>query len=400
MAFNLSNQGNIAVFYDDDELGLQQKFIGKGTIVTTITGMKYRPNYKSTLEKLDLDVVVEAKPEPDNPYDPNAIAVYYERELIGYVPKKDIPFIMPNVDDTGTECVIDNMDDGYVGIKLKASFKHLGKRPQYDLPPLKFLDNESLMTEDDFRKKYLKRGTIFTSKGEKAPKQKKPKEGKGVNKDIVDYSFDLELELGDKDTRDLVESMIDLSIALGKEVYFEGAFRDDEVVMVGHGVNMKFPISHDDITEAVMNGQKVKIIPNLSIKTRRNSSINTKVFIYKEKKCDKSQKTYNPFEDEKLKVVKKMSFQDIMDGSKKKLKYFKDLETDISNGVERFCEVKSDGTSLSLFDMESDFDTEIWLFDEEIESYAEKGYKIWAKITKIEDSFEDFYVGYEIIVVE
>ena len=137
MAFNLSTQGHIAVFYDDEELGFQQKFIGKGIIVTTVTGMKYRPNYESTLEKLDIDVVVEAKPEPENPYDPNAIAIYYEDEIIGYVPKKDIPFIMPNVDDNGTECVIDTMDDGYVGIKLKVSFKHLGKRPQQDLPALK-----------------------------------------------------------------------------------------------------------------------------------------------------------------------------------------------------------------------------------------------------------------------
>lgn len=403
MAFNLSTQGHIAVFYDDDELGFQQKFIGKGTIVTTITGMKYRPNYESTLEKLDVDVVVEAKPEPNNPYDTNAIAIYYENEIIGYVPKKDIPFIMPNVEDNGTECVIDNMDDGYVGIKLKVSFKHLGKRPQHDLPALKFLDSESLMTEAEFTKKYLKKKSIFTSTEPEKPKQEQTKlenfKQEGLIKDMamnIDYSFDLELELGSASTRSTVESMIKSAINEGKKVYFENALIDDEIIMIGYGVDMKFPIDNEHINEAVENGQKVRIIPNLSLKTNRTSSINTEAFVYK--------KTYNPFKDESLKVLKRLSSSQIIDSDKWSYKYSKCLKTDLSNGIERILEAYYDCCFIStLYDFQKNIDTEIYVFDDEIESLAQKGYKVWAKITNVRDVNEwidDFFVDFEIIVVE
>lgn len=402
MAFNLSTQGHIAVFYDDDELGFQQKFIGKGTIVTTITGMKYRPNYESTLEKLGIDVVVVAKPEPNNPYDTNAIAIYYENEIIGYVPKKDIPFIMPNVDDNGTECVIDNMDDGYVGIKLKVSFKHLGKRPQQDLPALKFLDSESLMTEAEFTKKYLKKKSIFTSTELEKPKQKQTKlenfKQENLIKDMaknIDYSFDLELELGSASTRSTVESMIKSAIKEGKNVYFDNTLIDDEIVMLGYGVDMKFPIDNEYINEAVENGQKVRIVPNLSIKTSRSSSIKTEAFVYK--------KAYDPFKDESLKILKRLSGYQIVLADKWSYKYMKCLKTDLSNGIERILDGQYDCFMLTLYDIQKNIDTEIYIDDKEIESFAEKRYKIWAKITNIRDiaeGIDDFFVDYEIIVVE
>lgn len=408
MAFNLSTQGHIAVFYDDEELGLQQKFIGKGTIVTTITGMKYRPNYESTLKNLDIDVVVVAKPEPNNPYDANAIAIYYKHEIIGYVPKKDVPFIMPNVDDNGTECVIDTMDDGYVGIKLKVSFKHLGKRPQNDLPALNFLDSECLMTEAEFTKKYLKKKSVFTSTEQEKPKQEKTKQKQtkledlkqeNLIKDItenIDYSFELELELGSARTRSTVESMIKSAIKNGKKVYFENALIDDEIVMIGYGVDMKFPIDNENINEAVENGQKVRIIPNLSIKTNRKSSINTETFVYK--------KTYNPFKDESLKILKKMSKTEIVFSDKWSYKYTKCLKTELSNGIERILEAYYDCCFMStLYDIQKNIDTDILVLDDELESLAKKGYKVWAKITNIREignGIDDFYVDLEFIVTE
>ena len=408
MAFNLSAQGHIAVFYDDDELGFQQKFIGKGTIVTTITGMKYRPNYESTLEKLGIDVVVVAKPEPNNPYDTNAIAIYYGNEIIGYVPKKDIPFIMPNVDDNGTECVIDNMEDGYVGIKLKVSFKHLGKRPQNDLPALNFLDSESLMNEVEFTKKYLKKKSIFTSSEQEKTKiesseQKQTNLGNIKQEDFikditknVEYSFDLELELGSARTRSTVESMIKSAIKDGKKVYFENALIDDEIVMIGYGVDMKFPIDNENINEAAENGQKVRIIPNLSVKTNRASSINTEAFVYK--------KTYNPFKDESLKILKRLSNTQIVFSDRWSYKYTKCLKTDLSNGIERILEAYYDCCFMStLYDIQKNIDTEIYIFDDEIDSLAKKGHKVWARITNVRDvgsGIDDFIVDFEIIVVE
>ena len=47
----------------------------------------------------------------------------------------------------------------------------------------------------------------------------------------------------------------------------------------------------------------------------------------------------------------------------------------------------------------------MFISDEELKSYAEEGYKIWAKFLYVKDvefkGFEDYFdVGYEIIVVE
>lgn len=39
------------------------------------------------IEKLVLGAIVTLVPEPDNPYDPEAVAVYFEKTKLGYIPK-------------------------------------------------------------------------------------------------------------------------------------------------------------------------------------------------------------------------------------------------------------------------------------------------------------------------
>ena len=39
------------------------------------------------IEELSLGTTVNLKLEPDNPYDPNAVAVYYEDTKLGFIPR-------------------------------------------------------------------------------------------------------------------------------------------------------------------------------------------------------------------------------------------------------------------------------------------------------------------------
>ncbi|MGX7163949.1 HIRAN domain-containing protein [Enterococcus massiliensis] len=45
------------------------------------------------IDELSLGQVVELKPEPDNPHDPNAVAIYYKEHKIGYVPEAKNDFL-------------------------------------------------------------------------------------------------------------------------------------------------------------------------------------------------------------------------------------------------------------------------------------------------------------------
>ena len=85
-------------------------------------------------------------------------------------------------------------------------------------------------------------------------------------------------------------------------------------------------------------------------------------------------------------------------------KYTKCLKTDLSNGIERILEAYYDCCFLStLYDIQKNIDTEIFVLDKEIEEFAKKGYKVWAKITNISEighGNDNFLVDFEIIVVE
>lgn len=39
------------------------------------------------IKKLELGAPVTLKPEPENPYDPDAVAIYFEKAKLGYMPQ-------------------------------------------------------------------------------------------------------------------------------------------------------------------------------------------------------------------------------------------------------------------------------------------------------------------------
>lgn len=58
-----------------------------------ILGLQYSDNYDIIIDKVQEGDSIQLKKEPDNLYDKNAIAAYYESARIGYVAKRDIPMI-------------------------------------------------------------------------------------------------------------------------------------------------------------------------------------------------------------------------------------------------------------------------------------------------------------------
>ena len=156
-----NTMADIRVVYWDTPDHYQRKLVRNGKILTTIQGIIYHKNYKEIITRLEIGTQVILKPEPDNPYDCNAIAVYWENDRIGYVAKKDIPAIMPCVSDDGTIAVIDKIADNFIGIYVHPTFTFLGKRNNKGLPELTFAvytdldeDPDAVYNEKEFKDWY------------------------------------------------------------------------------------------------------------------------------------------------------------------------------------------------------------------------------------------------------
>ncbi len=64
-----------------------------------VRGFQYYDGPKN-IDRINRDGLVDLVREPDNPYDENAIAIYFEGHKIGYVPRED-NFVLSNIIDAG-----------------------------------------------------------------------------------------------------------------------------------------------------------------------------------------------------------------------------------------------------------------------------------------------------------
>jgi hypothetical protein len=62
-------------------------------MVTYIAGVGYRPGARERLAKIIPGEWLTLKLEPENPYDPKAVAVYDGDMHLGYVPAADAPAV-------------------------------------------------------------------------------------------------------------------------------------------------------------------------------------------------------------------------------------------------------------------------------------------------------------------
>lgn len=70
------------------------KTVNHSNMNVSVMGMKYRDNYRQLLDKVQKGVELTIKPDPNNEYDDTALGFYLDDgELVGYVSRKDKPFV-------------------------------------------------------------------------------------------------------------------------------------------------------------------------------------------------------------------------------------------------------------------------------------------------------------------
>ena len=53
---------------------------------THIAGVKFAEGAADILAEMDLSAELELRPEPENKFDPNAVAIYFEDNKLGFIP--------------------------------------------------------------------------------------------------------------------------------------------------------------------------------------------------------------------------------------------------------------------------------------------------------------------------
>lgn len=119
-----SRDTDIRLYYYDVDGNECEKLIRDGEMWTTITGIRFRRNSEKIMASIYEGATIVLKPEPDNPVDPYAVAVYFKDELIGYVPKKDVPAILTCISPRGTEARINKIDPKFIGVILPGTMEY------------------------------------------------------------------------------------------------------------------------------------------------------------------------------------------------------------------------------------------------------------------------------------
>lgn len=120
-----SSDGDIRLYYYDVDGNECEKLIRDGEMWTTITGIRFRKDPERIMSEIYEGATVVLKPEPDNPVDPYAIAIYFRNELIGYVPKKDVPAILTCISANGTEAKIGLIAPKFIRVVLAGTMKYI-----------------------------------------------------------------------------------------------------------------------------------------------------------------------------------------------------------------------------------------------------------------------------------
>ncbi len=129
------------ISYIDGQGKRQNKTIKNANFSTFVAGIKYRDNWETLVSMLSDGMEVLLKKDPDNEYDPTAIAVYNGVDLLGYIPKKDIPAVGWCMDDE-LEVQIEYIDEDYVSLIIPATFQNLSNCDEEELEGVRFSKTE------------------------------------------------------------------------------------------------------------------------------------------------------------------------------------------------------------------------------------------------------------------
>lgn len=150
------------ISYIDGQGKRQNRTIKNANMNSFIAGIKYRDNYEEMLSKLSEGMKVQLKKDPDNPYDPDAIAVYNGDDHLGYIPKRDIPAAVLNMEDDSLTAEIEYVDEENVDLIIPVTFERLLVMTDDDLEGFRFyktdrtkyegmyMENNSPISKEEF----------------------------------------------------------------------------------------------------------------------------------------------------------------------------------------------------------------------------------------------------------
>ena len=75
-----------------------------------IAGVQFRTGLKEVGADLKAGMELDLVPEPENEYDPNAVAIHHEGTHLGYVPKRFSSEITSIIEIADIICTIDEVD--------------------------------------------------------------------------------------------------------------------------------------------------------------------------------------------------------------------------------------------------------------------------------------------------
>lgn len=136
--------------YVDGQDHHQHKVIKNANMNSFVAGIKYRDNYEELLVKLEEGMELQIRPEPDNEFDPDALAVYNGEDHLGYIPKKDIPAIVLNMKDGNVTAEIDYVDEEHIDLVVSVSFESLLEMSDEELEGFRFYKTERTKYETGY----------------------------------------------------------------------------------------------------------------------------------------------------------------------------------------------------------------------------------------------------------
>lgn len=101
----------------------------KKTLIGLLVGMHFRPPAKIILQSLPSGSPVKLKPEPENPYDENAVAVYVRSSDIPEAQHSGLAGVLPGSGFTLDEVL--EQPEWHLGYLAAAGGKPLLKNPEY-----------------------------------------------------------------------------------------------------------------------------------------------------------------------------------------------------------------------------------------------------------------------------
>ena len=136
--------------YTDGQGHPQRKTIKNANMNSFVAGIKFRENYEEMLSKLEEGMELQIKPEPDNEYDPDALAVYHDDDHLGYIPKKDIPAVSLNMENGCGIAEIEYVDEEHIDLVVPVSFHKLSTMSDDELEDYRFYKTEKTKYEKGY----------------------------------------------------------------------------------------------------------------------------------------------------------------------------------------------------------------------------------------------------------